>query len=198
MNLIIADAAVALVPDEWKSDRSISKYVKKRNRLPIVDGAKHQHLLKDVELSQRKDRPDILHFALLTALGYSDLIPTLSVYFTTSSTWYHVDSDTRLPRAQNRFYGILEQVLAETSNNPFIKQVSPINFSSDDTIYFSSKGRELEKQDLQKSNFVFGGFAHGSYKSFSPSDNTVRLASSSLDVWTAISLFFGKKLSSSV
>lgn len=199
MNLIIADAAVALVPKSWETEQSINSYIEKRKRRPIIDGSKHQHLLKNIPLSERKDRPDILHFALLTALGYTELIPEMSIYFSTSSSWYSIDRETRLPRAQNRFYGILEQILAGKSNNPYIQNISPVNLDLEKTVFFSSKGREMAISDLQMKNYVFGGFAHGDFSSFSPpKSQTVQLVSTSLDAWTAISLFLNKYLHSIV
>ena len=48
MNIIIAETAIDLVPDDWLTNPKIKKYYKKNKRKPIIDGSIHQHLLKSI------------------------------------------------------------------------------------------------------------------------------------------------------
>ena len=50
MNIIIAETAIDLVPDDWLTNPKIKKYYKKNKRKPIIDGSIHQHLLKSIPL----------------------------------------------------------------------------------------------------------------------------------------------------
>jgi len=195
IRIVIAESAISLAPRVWLSNKKIRHYYDKYHRMPLVDGSLHQHLLADIPLEQRNDRPDILHFGLLTVLGYASLLPDLNLNFSTSGgDWYHVDSATNLPRSQNRFYGIVEQLLANTYKGSFIsKTVKPDLNSS--TVIFSSEGSPLQSQDLKAENFVFGGFAHGDYQNMDlVASPKVRLYPHPLDLWTALSLFINKYL----
>ncbi|MHA2502995.1 MAG: hypothetical protein ACXAE3_09000 [Candidatus Kariarchaeaceae archaeon] len=182
MRVILADCAVSLVPKDWNTHQN------RKNSL-LIDASFHQHLLKDVPLNQRKDRPDILHFALLTLQGYRKIFPEIEVLFQVDQQYFLVDPEVRLPRAQHRFYGVLADVLKSPQKNPYIQGTKP-PFPDEPTIYFSPSGRPLEERDLQSTNFIFGGFAHGEYRTHSPKpDQIVSLSSQSLDLWTSLSLF---------
>ena len=62
----------------------------------------------------------------------------------------------------------------------------------DNTILFSTKGRDLDPTDFQKSNFIFGGFAHGSFDDEKYSQfQKVKLIDQPLELWTSLSLFLG-------
>jgi len=163
--------------------------------MPLVNASTHQHLLKNIPLSQREDRPDILHFGLLTVLGYTKLLPQLEVFFGTNNSYYAIDSATKLPRSQKRFYGIMEQVLNSSYAGSRIKQIEKPRFYPDSTILFTPNGRAMQPEDFDCENFIFGGFAHGDYRSIDPTNyRSVSLASSELELWTAISLFLAKYL----
>ena len=192
MNIIIAETAIDLVPDDWLTSPKIKKYYKKNKRKPIIDGSIHQHLLKSIPLENRKDRPDILHFSLLLASGYQKIIPNLKLFFSTKTKTFEVMPETKLPRSQYRFNGILELLLSNQNKSPLIQNSNLPPLTVDNTILFSTKGRDLDPTDFQKSNFIFGGFAHGSFddKKYSQFQK-VKLIDQPLELWTALSLFLG-------
>ncbi|MDH5647411.1 MAG: hypothetical protein OEZ01_15485, partial [Candidatus Heimdallarchaeota archaeon] len=155
------------------------------------NASSHQHLLKNIPLYDRFDRPDILHFGLLTILGYVNFIPNMSIYFSIKDTIYEVSSNIRLPRDQTRFYGILEGILSNKYKENLIK---PVSFSIGDfstpSIAFSKNGRKISKSDYKSKTFIFGGFPRGNFKTSLPNEcELVSLSNNSLDLWTSLSYF---------
>ena len=190
--ILIHDCAVGLVPESWRKKRKISEYIKKTGRVPLLNGSTHQYLLAKTPLEKRQDRPDLLHFALLLSLNYAKL-RDLEVLFSIGDTVYRVDSETRLPRDQQRFYGVLESVLAGTQN-PFItREERGLNEILNENIWFFSRAagaayREMEDipEDL---TVVFGGRAHSAPQtSMLPAYTPLNLGDNPLELWTAISL----------
>ncbi len=199
INIVIADAAVSLAPENWLSDPKISRYQKKYKRLPLVDASDHQHLLDKIPREDRLDRPDILHFGLLTLLGYQQLNPDkFDIYFTCTYGKFKVASGTRLPRSQKRFYGILENLL-QGKVNPYIMSGS-IDLNRPSIVFSSDAGdKSMEDDTLVKlgeieniegiENFVFGGFAVGDYKTKFDNAKYYSLHDEPMELWTALSLF---------
>jgi rRNA pseudouridine-1189 N-methylase Emg1 (Nep1/Mra1 family) len=207
-NIIIADAAVSLVPEEWLSNEKISRYNKQYKRLPIVDASDHQHLLEKIPREERLDRPDILHFGLLTLLNYQQLLKDTSInfeiFFTCKYGKFKVARDTRLPRSQKRFYGILEN-LFQGKVNPYIMSGS-LNFEKP-TIAFSSDADRILTRDISAAdnidnlgnlknieNIVFGGFAVGDYRSNLGNAQLYSLHKNPMELWTALSMFVSRFL----
>lgn len=159
--------------------------------MPIIDGSVHQHLLNEVPKRERNDRPDILHFGLLTALGYRGLLQDMEVYFSCKYGLFHVNRSTKLPRSQTRFYGILETIFNETYSGNLIeregKNVQQLNGTK---VFLSSCGEPLSSDHLTFENFIFGGFSTGFFKTrIAERNKVVSISESNLDLWTAISLF---------
>jgi rRNA small subunit pseudouridine methyltransferase Nep1 len=191
MYLIFAECAIDLVPKTWYNDRKISAYIKNRKRIPLINASDHQHLLQGMKSDQRNDRPDILHFGLLTALGYITEIPNLKIQFSSNYGIFEIEKQTRLPRSQNRFYGILESLFQNKYIGDLIFPVtSNVLQSEQPKILFTKDGDSLSTVDLHSFDiFVFGGFSSGKFKSTYPNSKRIALSSNSLDLWTAVSLF---------
>lgn len=192
MRVIIADAAIGLSPKSWLKDPQIKKYNLQKKRMPLMDGSKHQHLLKNLDKKKRLDRPDILHFGLLTILGYRKLIANLEVFFSVPPITYQVDILTRLPRSQSRFYGILEKLLAQETTSSFISP-SELKIEEMSCIQFTKKGMSIVPSHFSDyENFVFGGFSSGGIRSKFPNAIKVKLSDQPLDLWTALSNFLNQ------
>ncbi|MHA2097515.1 MAG: hypothetical protein ACW99A_02405 [Candidatus Kariarchaeaceae archaeon] len=196
MYLVISECAIDLVPSTWYNDKKIADYIKTRNRIPLKNASDHQHLLQGIKQIQRNDRPDILHFGLLTAIGYVSEIPSLKIQFSLKDGNYEIDARTRLPRSQNRFYGILESILQNKYRGNLIYPTSNNILESDiPKILFTSEGLPLSEVDLSSFDiFIFGGFSRGSFKKLYPNSVKVSLSPNSLELWTAISLFLSTYL----
>ena len=196
MRIIIEDAQIDIVPKSWLSDKKIQNIYIQKGYLPIIDGSIHQHLLKNIPKAERLDRPDILHLGLLTVLGYSRIIKKLEIYFTCKSGTYEINSDTRIPRSQIRFYGILEQLLNNAYQGKLLKQVRYDDIiRTAPVVYFSSKGKSYDIKNLISNfeNFAFGGFASGYFRrTIKQNDIVASLSPEPLELWTALSLFLAE------
>jgi rRNA pseudouridine-1189 N-methylase Emg1 (Nep1/Mra1 family) len=179
----------------------------------LINGSIHQHLLKDVPLSERYDRPDILHFGLLLTLNLmQEYNEPFEIYFQLEKHIYQILPDTKLPRDQQRFYGIIEQLIQNYKPSPYIKRLE-INLNElikeDQIILFDIGGEttieEIDPKNLTTNNttIVYGAFAHGELTKSSFVDTTgvsernitdINISKNLLELWTAISLSLPKLL----
>jgi len=129
LNLIIADAEVEQVPKELASHRTIGWLAWRKGRLPteiILNSSAHYEALRGFVDGDRRGRPDIVHmgllFALDTPLNREGLLRTY--VHTRNNQIIKIDPSVRLPRMQNRFEGLLEQLFlvgAAPPEKPLLK-----------------------------------------------------------------------------
>jgi rRNA small subunit pseudouridine methyltransferase Nep1 len=164
--------------------------------------------MKKLRESEKRGRPDIVHFALLEALGSPlNKERLLQVYVHTNNDYVvTVDSEARLPRNYDRFVGLLEQ-LFELGRVPSVEQtllklerktLSQLleETKTDYVMAFSRKGspetleeaisRLLEKQ---RPAVIVGGFPHGHFSETTSrlADEVVCIDSEMLETWTITS-----------
>ena len=196
LEIVIFDARVSLIPKKWHKHPRIRSYIAKKGRIPILNGSLHQHMQKHIPLEQRMDRPDILHFSLLLSLDLARIAPfEVKIYFTIKETVYSIDNSTRLPRSQERFYSILEQILNGQYSRGLIRKMphSLHQYLSSNVLVFSRVGSQKYSKQLididNGTSFVFGGMAHGSIpQNAFPNCRFVSLHEKSLEAWTAIAM----------
>ncbi|MEK6843656.1 MAG: hypothetical protein AABY04_04155 [Candidatus Micrarchaeota archaeon] len=220
LNILFSETALELMPIPLQSNGMILDEAKKRHVKvgnTLLDSNKHHipmHILPNFE---KRGRPDILHFSLLTALESivnkeGKLGKILS--HTQADVLLEIRNETRLPRIYNRFVGIIEQALSG-GKNEFISIKPNTSFevsleaamegSKKPSIYFFNEfGKETKlmelgkmlKEDMENDLhvlFVFGCFPHGNF-----SDETrnlllkkgakeIRLSKEILPVWTLVS-----------
>ena len=188
--IYILDTAVSIVPKTWLKYPSINSYFQKYKRLPLINSSLHQSYLKSIPREFRKDRPDILHFALLTILGYSKMIPDLKIYFNLGDKLYEINAETRLPRDQVRFYGLIESIIQKKYKGNLITEVKFENqFIVNKKIVFTKRGKKINLANLRGRELIFGGFSTGKFKLDLGNDNDeISISEHSLDLWTAISM----------
>jgi rRNA small subunit pseudouridine methyltransferase Nep1 len=123
LNLILAEAALELVPESMLEHPSVIAHAKRRKRRPdetILDRNYHYSAMKPSEKFEKRGRPDIVHFSVLEALG-TPLNKEGQL-----QTWIHtvrdevvrIDPKARLPRNYDRFVSLMEQLLVERSVPP--------------------------------------------------------------------------------
>ncbi len=202
ITILIYEARVSLLNDFVNHKKNFNR---KQHRVPLLDASIHQHLVKDIPKELRYDRPDILHFGLLTILSYLPALnnESVKIYFSVKGNIYEVLPETRLPRAQQRFYNIISQVLQGTYKLKFIRKVTTTydELLIGERIYFTKSGQQslTKAKDLfsfdKDYSLIFGGHAHGTteIKEFNI-HKTVKLSEQSLTLWTSISLVFCKFL----
>lgn len=183
--LILAESALETIPPKIWRHPLIVKHSKKRGVHPssiILDRSYHHKVMGLLDSPEKRGRPDIVHFALLEALGSPlNREGLLKVYVhTISDKVINIRSDTRLPRNYNRFIGLMEQLFEVGSVPPgkdpllwienknlksLLKEISPskvVGFSLEGT---PSTIRDLISglKNLEDPVVVVGGFPHGSF-----------------------------------
>jgi len=117
LTLILAEAALETVPRALWRHPAITSYSRKREKLPqhlLLDRSYHHAAMKRLEDNEKRGRPDIVHFALLEALGSPlNMEHLLQTYVHTIKNYViAVNSETRLPKNHDRFVGLIEQLFA--------------------------------------------------------------------------------------
>lgn len=118
LTLILAEAALELVPEGIAEHPSIVAHSERRSRKPnetLLDVSYHYAAMRGLKQFEKRGRPDIVHFSILEALS-SPLNKEGQL-----ETWIHtvqdevirIDSKTRIPRNYDRFVGLMEQLFKE-------------------------------------------------------------------------------------
>jgi len=115
LTLVLAESALETIPKVLWKHPTIQKFAKarhKRLRSVILDRSYHHSAMKRLAQNEKRGRPDIVHFALLEALGSPlNRERMLTVYIHTHADhviW--VNPETRLPKNCNRFVSLMEQL----------------------------------------------------------------------------------------
>ncbi len=210
--LLIAEAALETIPREVWSHPVIRKYAKKRGKSPsklLLDLSFHYNAVKKLPHIEKRGRPDIVHIALLEALGSPlNKVGKLKVYVHTFSDYIiEVNPETRLPRNYYRFVGLMEQLfelrkvpprgkkillsLREGSIRDVVGEIAPTK-----TILMNEKGEKVSLIELAeiltntpKPLVIIGGFQRGNF-----TEDTEKLADMKLsifhevlDTWVVVS-----------
>jgi len=209
--LILAETALETVPRSLWNHPAVKRHSKRRGKPPefiLLDRSYHHSAMKKLEESEKRGRPDIVHFALLEALGSPlNKEKLLQVYVHTLNDYViTVNPEARLPRNYNRFVGLLEQLFelgkVPSRGQPLLKlepETLPQllhEIESDYVMAFSRKGSPdiLEKAIFRlpakkRPAAIIGGFPHGHF-----SETTTKLTSEvvsidpeMLETWTLTS-----------
>ena len=184
ISIILTESALEpimfLTPKEQKE-------LQKKGNKPIdktlLDISIHNHLMQDLEDKNKRGRPDIIHQALLLALGTRlNKEGYLKIYVHTRNDEIIVfNSGVRIPRNYNRFVGLMEQLFEVKIIPPNAKEtlISISSQSLEDLlktlapnmiILFSEKGTPTNNNYLQKAYsenqkivILIGGFPHGDF-----------------------------------
>ena len=118
LSLLFVESALETVPQPLWNHPSVTKRAKTLNKKPsetLLDRTYHHRAMIRLKNNYRRGRPDILHFALLEALGSPlNKEGLLRVYVhTVDDHIISVDPKVRLPRNYDRFVGLIEQLLRE-------------------------------------------------------------------------------------
>jgi rRNA small subunit pseudouridine methyltransferase Nep1 len=184
LHLILADAELETVPAEIARHRTVAWQARRRGRRPIeilLDSNLHHQAMRRLPDADRRGRPDIVHVCLLAALDTPlNREGLLRLYVhTRQNKVITVDPATRLPRAYNRFVGLIEHLFltgAAPPENPLlhlrnaslektISQIKPTKI-----ITFSEHGDKKLHGELFRNISeddeicaIIGGFPHGDF-----------------------------------
>jgi rRNA small subunit pseudouridine methyltransferase Nep1 len=115
LTLILAESALETIPQSLWTHPAIRSYSERREKHPqflLLDRSYHHGAMKRIEESEKRGRPDIVHFALLEALGSPlNKERLLQTYVhTIKNHVVTVSPETRLPRNYDRFVGLMGQL----------------------------------------------------------------------------------------
>lgn len=211
LNLIFAESALEPVPKVLWKNHSVMKRATALGKAPentLLDRSYHHRAMLRLEESEKRGRPDIVHFALLEALGAPlNREGLLRVYVHTIDNYIiSIDPKVRLPKNYNRFIGLIEQLYAKGAvplsgpsllkvKKGSLKQVvSEIEPSY--VVAFTSKGEEKILEDAVKilsekdnSLAIIGAFPHGHFSDeiIKLTDLAVSIDPEMLEAWTMTS-----------
>lgn len=201
LSLVLAEAALELVPDELRNDPSVASDAKRRGRDAsriLLDRSLHHRAMLKLKDGPKRGRPDLVHVALLSITGtplYMD--GQVKVYVHTyANEVIELQERTRIPKSYFRFRGLVEQALTERPKAGLLK-VRESSFErlvreigSDSVIGLSTQGRKTSMDELaamigaaRKPCVVIGGFAEGHFspKTLEAMDELVRINDRSLE-----------------
>lgn len=116
LNLLFTETSLELVPEEILLHPSVRRNAKRRNKRPeetLLDRSLHHYAMDKLRDSEKRGRPDIIHFCLLLAMGSPlNRMDKLRVSFNTINGFsVYVDPSARPPRDCIRFNNLMEQLL---------------------------------------------------------------------------------------
>lgn len=211
LTIILAESALEPIPREiWThpSIRSFSKRRGKHPRLIVLDRSYHHFAMKNLPNSEKRGRPDIVHFCLLEALGSPlNKEGLLRTYVHTINDYViSIEPETRLPKNFNRFIGLIEDLferrcvppsgktllsLEEKGLAELIRTIDPtyiIAFErGGEPKTFEEVALKLAEED--RPAVLVGGFPHGEF-----SEGIIKLANETvcvdpevLEAWIVVS-----------
>ncbi len=184
---ILADSELELIPPELQRERSILSSARSRGKAPekiLLDASHHHPAFVKLKESERRGRPDIVHFFLMLAMD-SDLNAAgkLKVFVhTRNNDVIAVKPETRLPPHYPRFVGLIEslyeQRVVPSRENALLELRTGVPLETlvaalkPDIVYvFDPLGKETPLEDrfvdVEDKTIVviIGGFSKGEYRS---------------------------------
>ena len=214
ITLILAEAAIELVPNELASGRDVVSWARRRGKRPeetILDISLHYRSMKKLRDWHKRGRPDIIHTTLLVAT--SSLLwrrGFVRVVLDTRHGLVFFREDIRLTKNYNRFIGLMEQVFVSGSAPPntdkpliWVVKKDLYQFLEEerfDSVYIlHEKGsrvspRELAREIVSKESIglIVGGFQRGDFseKILSLPYPKISIADEVLDTWAVVCRIF--------
>ncbi len=199
LRVLIAAAELELVPEEVAGHPQIRLAAKKIGKRPmelLLDQNGSQQACRKLEDGAKRGRPDIIHYTLLSLLE-SPLNKQggLEVAIhTRHGQLIRIRSDTRLPRGEARFQGLLSKVLQTGRSNddpePLLRvetTCTPTDaiarFAKGKVVRLDPAGERVDARQLRATygpdaTFVIGGFAHGTF-----SDEWQEAVPTTVSIW---------------
>ncbi len=111
--VLIAEAALELIPADLTASPQVERDSKKRAKraeMMLLDSSRHWEAMEKIPDKDKRGRPDIAHFCLLTAMeSVANKTGNMNVLVhTQGNELLRIDSGTRLPRIYERFCGLVE------------------------------------------------------------------------------------------
>ena len=186
-SFILADSELELVPREIVNERCILNNAHARGKAPdkmLLDASHHHPAFGKLPDSERRGRPDIVHFFLMMCID-SDLTAEgklRAFVHTRNNDVIAVNPETRLPPHYPRFVGLIEslyeQHVVPSRQNALLELRNGVPLETlvnalkpDDVVVMDPSGEQVplpEKFASVKGErvvVIIGGFSRGDYRS---------------------------------
>jgi rRNA small subunit pseudouridine methyltransferase Nep1 len=184
---ILADSELELVPQEIVNERCILNNARARGKAPekiLLDASHHHPAFGKLPDSERRGRPDIIHFFLMLCID-SDLSVEgkLRVFVhTRNNDVIAVNPETRLPPHYPRFVGLIEslyeQRVVPSRENALLELRDGVTLDAlvsalkpDEVVVLAPSGEETPLPEKfasikgERVVVIIGGFSKGDFKS---------------------------------
>lgn len=186
LTILLAEASIEPFPEELLKDIKVRDYFSKLKKKPaevMLDANYHKHLIKNLPSLEKRGRPDIVHFALLSCFGsiLAREHRLRVIIHTCNNEVIYLNPEIRLPKNIDRFNGLFLQLFRDKKVPPSGDEilmslelgtlpdlVKRLRQEHDLIIEFSVKGEQLSPSEYSEIIFnatnpllVFGAFPHG-------------------------------------
>jgi rRNA small subunit pseudouridine methyltransferase Nep1 len=214
LTILIVEASIEPFPEDLLKDIKARQYLSKANKSPediMLDANQHGHLMESLPDKDKRGRPDIVHFTLLSCFG-SILAREhrLNVMIhTIGDKIISLNPDIRLPKNVDRFNGLILQLFKDKQIPPKTSEplmtlgesslpdlINKLRLEHDLVIEFSVKGEQLSSSNYSKLIYeatnpllIFGAFPHGEIESLPHDlvDKKIAIYEEGLDLFAVVS-----------
>ena len=171
LRIVFVESSLETVPKSIAKHPAILSDAKRRKKKPtemILDDSKHHTAMKDLDIREKRGRPDIIHQCLLLTLDSP--IEDLEVYVhTINDVMIWINRRTRLPRNYNRFIGLMEDLFKKKeikANGETLLKIIDSNLEDVlkgfRVVVMSERG-EKKEVSLEGCAVCIGAFPHGDF-----------------------------------
>lgn len=214
ITILLAEASIEPFPEELMKEIKVRNYFSKIKKKPsevMLDSNYHKHLLDNLPDIEKRGRPDIVHFALLSCFGsiLSRENRLRVIIHTYNDEIIYLHPEVRLPKNIDRFNGLFLQLFQDKKIPPsdgetlmsiekckLIDLLKDLRQKHDLIIEFSVKGEQLTTSEYSEIIFkatnpllIFGAFPHGDIQSLPKKivDRKLGIYEEGLDLFAVIS-----------
>ncbi len=214
LTILLAEASIEPFPEELMKDIKVRDYFSKLKKSPsevMLDVNYHKHLIKDLPDIEKRGRPDIVHFSLLSCFGsiLAREHRLRVIIHTYNDEIIYLDPEVRLPKNVDRFNGLFLQLFKDKKVPPAgdetLMTLKPGNLfdllkklrqEHDLILEFSVKGKQLTVSEYSETIFnatnpllIFGAFPHGGISPIAEEliDKKLGIYGEGLDLFAVIS-----------
>jgi rRNA small subunit pseudouridine methyltransferase Nep1 len=201
LNLIIAEAALELIPGEISRHASVRNDVRRRDLDPsqiLLDRSIHHTAMLKLKEDYKRGRPDLVHLTLLSITStplYQQAGAKVYIH-TRDDMVLEFKEQTRPPKSYSRFRDLMQQTLYEKPDSGLItfhaESVPRLlkRIGSDLAIGLSVRGNPVKLEDLalqlvgtKNPAVLVGGFPKGHFtpETTKALDKLVRIDTNALD-----------------
>jgi rRNA small subunit pseudouridine methyltransferase Nep1 len=184
--LIIEEASLEILPSKFEASKETKLVTERfgiRPVMQILDKNFHRNIVSSLRDSEKRGRPDVVHFAMLDVTSTPLFEDGLIRLFIRTRQDYEIEvkPGTRLPRTLQRFCGVMAKLISgrfgaeETKlfdvakNKSFASLVSDlklnrvVTLSPEGSLTSLRKVVSEEARSVERTGWIVGGFPHGSF-----------------------------------